>query len=115
MLALTSDAHDRWLASGSRDGEIRIWDPRDGGPLGRMQLERPNSCQIHALASRGDYLVSGSEDGAIRLWDVRSCELLRTIQAHERAVRALTAPPGADWLASASEDGTVKVWSDLLP
>lgn len=36
--------------------------------------------------------------------------LLRRLQEHRRAVRALTVSQAATFVASASDDGTVKVW-----
>ena len=66
----------RWLASGSRDQTVRLWDMhnRTAEPVVLRGHER--EVWAVAFSSDGRWLASGSGDQAVRLWDM---------QAHSRA------------------------------
>ncbi|MFB4283680.1 WD40 repeat domain-containing protein [Nonomuraea sp. MTCD27] len=86
----------RLLATGHRDGAVRLWDPRTGTQVGAPIIGHDN--QVLAVAFSPDgRLATSSDDGTIRFWDPR---------AHSDPVRALCAQAGPVWQ---------KQWSRIAP
>jgi len=98
-----------WLASGSLDGTVRIWDPGTGT---RLHVLTGHAGAVHALAVApdGGWLASGSDDGTVRIWDPDTGTRLRVLTGHAGAVDALAVAPDGGWLASGGRDGTVRIW-----
>jgi len=103
------DPLGRWLASGSDERSVRIWDPATGALLHALE---GHTGRVWALAAdpQGRWLASGSEDKTVRVWDPATGTLLHALEGHSDRVSALAADPQARWLASGSEDKTVRVW-----
>jgi len=57
----------RWLASGSWDKTIKIWDVQTGREVRTLEGHTHHVYTV-AFDSRGSWLASGSEDGTIKLW-----------------------------------------------
>ncbi|NJN98403.1 MAG: hypothetical protein HC875_32080 [Anaerolineales bacterium] len=57
------------LASGSRDGTIKLWSVNDGALLHTLQ---GHTGWVKSLdfSPNGELLASGSEDGTVRLWGI---------------------------------------------
>jgi WD40 repeat protein len=89
----------RRIASASKDGTVRLWDPETGRPI--KLLERHGRA-VYSLAFRpgGDELASGGEDGTIQVWDTRTGSLLRTLHEAAETVYALAYSPDGRLLAS---------------
>jgi WD40 repeat protein/Cdc6-like AAA superfamily ATPase len=109
VLALAVDPHGQWLASGSDDKTIRLWDTRSGQC---HQILTKHTDWIRALAvdPRGQWLASGSSDQTIRLWDVQSGQCQQVLEGHIDQVRTLAVDPHGQWLASGSSDQTIRLW-----
>ncbi len=59
------------LASGSRDGIIKLWYPKTGAELVTLEEHRGPVNSV-AFSPDGSLLASGSDDGTIKLWQVNS-------------------------------------------
>ncbi|MBO5963509.1 MAG: PD40 domain-containing protein, partial [Bacteroidales bacterium] len=59
----------RYLASGSKDKNVIIWDAKSGEELQTLKghYKRVNSVR---WSPDGRYLASGSKDGIIKIWGV---------------------------------------------
>ena len=59
----------RWLATGSDEGAIRLWDLSPADPTSRGLALDGHKGPVHGLAFSADgrWLVSGAEDGTVRL------------------------------------------------
>jgi hypothetical protein len=97
------------LATGSRDGFIRLWDRTADTVRGWRATEG----QVLALAfSRdGRWLASGGSSQRVHIWDVASGAQVHNLAGHTGAVFSLAFHPGGSVLASGATDGTVILWN----
>jgi hypothetical protein len=99
-----------WLASGSHDGTVRIWDVATGQERAALR-DRASSVAAVAVAPDGSWLASGSRGGTVRIWDVATGQERAALQDRNNwAVAALAVAPDGSWLASGSWGGTVRIW-----
>jgi WD40 repeat protein/serine/threonine protein kinase len=104
----------RWLASGSRDTTIKLWDAASGQEL-RIFEGHTGGVNRVAFSPDGKRLASASADRTIRVWDVANGKELWTREGHAFEVQSVAfSPPDGKWLASASgvsgKPGEVKLW-----
>ncbi|KAF8156781.1 WD40 repeat-like protein [Crassisporium funariophilum] len=115
----------RWLASGSDDETVMVWDhdPNARGkvwgtdeiniegwkPLKRLQ---GHSSDVTDVAwSPGDrYLASVGLDSAVMIWCGFTLERLRKLNQHQGFVKGVCWDPVGEFLATQSDDRTVKIW-----
>ena len=98
-----------WVASGSADNTIRLWDVNSGREL-RALMGHKNWIKSLAVSGNGQLLASGSNDRTVKLWNVSSGRELYTLSGHLGSVEALVFSPDDRWLASGSNDATIKIW-----
>ena len=68
VISVTFDPKGRWLASGSWDKTIRLWDLNDLNSAPRVLSGHTNWVISVAFDPTGRWLASGSSDKTIRLW-----------------------------------------------
>ena len=106
-----SRPESEWLATGSIDATIKIWDVTTG----RLKRTlRGHKSWVNALAfdSVNGRLISGSSDGTIKIWNVDSGRVVETIQATEAEVRAIAISSDGKRLAAGLRYGFVKIWEN---
>lgn len=94
------------LASGSKDGTVRLWDTESWQEQASLQCE-DLVCAV-TWSPRSRYLAAGLNDGCVNLWNVPNGQLWQRLDKHEAAVRSVTW--SSNYLASAADDGTVRIW-----
>lgn len=111
----------KYLASGSRDQTIVIWDTLSGDKLKEIQGHRD---RVFALLSvngiwdsslnggKNDKLVSASWDFTVKVWDTETWNLEQTLEGHTGWVTAITQVENR-YLVSGSADTTIRVY-DML-
>ncbi|MBE3559949.1 MAG: protein kinase [Ktedonobacteraceae bacterium] len=108
-----------YLASGSEDGEIRLWSfqSRIGRPLGTLQGQKG---KVLALCWSPDQktLAAALSDSSIRLWKIAvdAIDVIERTQVenawrgHDGDVTALCWSPDGTILASGGKDGVLRLW-----
>lgn len=80
-----------WLASGSVDNTIRIWDTTTGSQIKTLE---GHTHQINSVCSvqgpNGEnWLASGSHDKTIRIWDIATGNQIKTLEGHTSYVTSV--------------------------
>ncbi|KAF9013929.1 WD40-repeat-containing domain protein [Cyathus striatus] len=121
-----------YVASGSRDKTIKLWDVQTGQLL-RNLPGHDNWVRALAFHPSGKYLLSSSDDKTIRVWELSTGRCVKTVEAHGHFVSTLawgrqTTAGGSDEkkvngaeasanseklvnvVATGSVDQTIKIW-----
>jgi WD40 repeat protein/uncharacterized caspase-like protein len=108
--AIAYSLDNRYIATGSSDRTIKIWEATTGRELRALNSSN-TGIKALAFSPDGRTLASSGNDGKLRLWDTASGQERAAIHAHPKAVLALAFSPDGRWLASGgTEDQTVKLW-----
>ncbi|XP_066137499.1 lissencephaly-1 homolog [Euwallacea fornicatus] len=98
-----------FLASGSRDKTIRIWDVGAGIAL-FVLVAHDNWVRGVVFHPGGKFLVSASDDKTLRVWDLRNKRCAKTLDAHKHFCTSVDFHKSYPYVISGSVDQTVKVW-----
>jgi WD40 repeat protein len=104
------------LLSGSRDADLRVWDPTPGGGARhRDAVLRGHTAPVNCVATcaaRG-WVASGSDDCTVRVWGMDNLECLAVVRAHTEFVVAIALR--GPLLCTASADRSARVFHITLP
>ena len=89
----------KWLASGSWDNTVKIWDANNGECI-RTLSEHSHFVQSVSWSPDGKYLASGSEDKTVKIWDAKSGQCVETLEGHSKWVYSVCWSPDGKYLAS---------------
>ncbi|MGE4001623.1 MAG: protein kinase [Planctomycetaceae bacterium] len=99
----------RFLASGSGDMTVRIWDVATGKEY-RVLREHTGEVYAVAFSRDGNLVASGALDGKLKIWDVKSGKCLKSLDASTLIVADVAFNPDGRQLAAACQDGFVRIW-----
>ncbi|TRT87838.1 MAG: protein kinase [Microcystis aeruginosa Ma_OC_H_19870700_S124] len=100
----------RYLASGSIDQTIKIWEVATGKEL-RTLTGHSGGVFLVVYSPDGRYLASGSSDKTIKIWEVATGKELHTLTVYSDLYGAdVVYSPDGRYLASRSDDKTIKIW-----
>jgi WD40 repeat protein len=98
-----------WIASGSDDKTVRIWDVKTSQT--RAVLEgHSGAVRAVAVAPDSNWMASGSDDGTVRIWNMGTRQEWATVKGDADRVVAVAVAPDGSWIASGSGDKTVRIW-----
>ena len=99
----------KWLASGSSDMTVKVWDATTGEET-RVLKGHTGAVRSIAFSADGNRLASVGSDKMVKVWDVMSGKEALTLKGHTDQVMSVAFSPDGKRLGSASVDQTVKVW-----
>ncbi|KAF9239305.1 histone transcription regulator 1 [Melanogaster broomeanus] len=115
----------RWLASGSDDEIVMIWDLDPSGrgkvfgsneinienwkPLKRLPGHESDVTDI-AWAPEDRYLASVGLDSNVIVWCGYTLERIRKLERHNGFVKGVCFDPVGEFMATQSDDKSVKIW-----
>jgi F-box and WD-40 domain protein 1/11 len=97
-----------YLAAGSRDNSIQLWDMQDLSYRGSL-VSHQGSVLCLELDSKRKLLVSGSSDSTIKVWNLEVGVVSQTLRGHTDGVLGLHFDD--QYIVSCSKDNTARVWS----
>jgi len=98
-----------FLASGSRDKTIKIWEVNTGVELFTLS-GHDNWVRGVMFHPGGKFLVSCSDDKTVRTWDIKNQRCMKTLAAHEHFCTTFDFHNSAPVMITGSVDLTVKIW-----
>jgi hypothetical protein len=108
-VAMTADG--KRFASGSWDGQARVWDVATGKTLFSIPY---GGLYVHAVAFSpdGQYLATGGNDkqGYLKIWDSHTGAPVRTLTGHTDDVLSVVFSKDGHRLLSSSYDKTARLW-----
>ncbi|WP_088892430.1 CHAT domain-containing protein [Leptolyngbya ohadii] len=115
VLSLAFSEDGRWLASGSQNKTIKLWDLDNPVEQPHYVIGDAHLSQVLSLAisNQQQILVSGGADRTIKLWDLRTGgkrSPKHILEGHAGQVWCVAVSPDGSKIASASGDFTVKLW-----
>ena len=102
----------KYIASGSRDKTVRVWDAATGEDY--YIYRGHNKCVLSVACSPGDgaYIASSDTGGIVQVWEAFTGSTIVSYRGHTRFVRSVAWSADGQYIASAGDygDNTVQVW-----
>uniref|UniRef100_A0A6M2DDV9 Lissencephaly-1 homolog n=1 Tax=Xenopsylla cheopis TaxID=163159 RepID=A0A6M2DDV9_XENCH len=98
-----------FLASGSRDKTIRMWDVGSGQSLFTL-MGHDNWVRGIAFHPGGKFMLSASDDKTLRIWDLRTKRCVKVLGAHLHFCTSVDFHKSRPYVITGSVDQTVKIW-----
>lgn len=99
------------IATGSQDGQIKIWKLSTGACLRKFAHAHPQGVTSLAFFRDGTQILSASFDQTARIHGLKSGKTLKEFRGHTSFVNcALYTKDSSNTILTSSSDGTLKLW-----
>ncbi|KAF7363055.1 WD40 repeat-like protein [Mycena venus] len=106
-----SPGNGEWLASGSWDTTVRVWDTRTGALIAAPFEGHTKLVRCVAFSPDGERIASGSHDTTVRIWDSRTGVLVAGPIQHSGNVNSVAFSPDGECIVSGGGDSNIYVWN----
>lgn len=116
IYSLDYAGNGRYIASGSGDKTVRLWDVVEGKLVYTLSIE--DGVTTVAMSPDGHYVAAGSLDKSVRVWDTTTGYLVERLESpdgHKDSVYSVAFAPNGRDLVSGSLDKTIKLWELTAP
>jgi len=118
VLSLAVSPDGTLLASGSRDGALKLWDIENNSYIttfdrgGFFALLTDQDYDIHTLgfSPDGTLLAAGTKDCSVDIWNVSSRTLVRSLKIFNDDIKTLVFSPDGTRLATGEKNGAISLW-----
>jgi WD40 repeat protein len=110
IVCLSASADGAILATGNREGSVKLWGTATGQELLTLQAHTQGEARSVALSPDGRTLASAAEDRTVRVWQVATGLELLTFKDQPHFINGLAFSPDGRHLAAALHDGSVRIW-----
>ena len=93
----------------SRDGTARLWDAKDGSPIGNP-IKHDRAVSGAVFTKNETRILTWSDDGTARLWDAKDGSPIGQPMQHDGDVRGAAFNKGETRILTWSGDGTARLW-----
>ena len=108
ILVVSGDG--QWIAAGTRDGKIIVWNVNDAAQQFVLREEAGNSVLALDFNADGKLMASGDLYGNVIVWDFATRSQLSNLRGHRARITQLKFSPDGSILATSSNDGSVRMW-----
>ena len=99
------------LASGSKDNQVKLWDPRKRSCAATLYGHKHTVMKVNWNPCDDNWLLTASRDHTLKLYDIRVLKNAETFKGHGREVTSCAWHPfNAKVFASGAYDGRVSHW-----
>ncbi len=107
--AVVFSPNNQWVASGSVDNTVKIWEFETGREL-RALVGHTGTIKALARSTDGSKLASGGNDKTIKIWEVESGKEIKSFAVQDGSVEAIALSFDGQKLAVGSTGNTVTIW-----
>ncbi|KAF7595736.1 hypothetical protein BBP40_004867 [Aspergillus hancockii] len=111
--AVSLSADGQYLAGGSQDGHIRIWDFSANGEQIRDFETKGSFCTCVDLSADGRFIASGHENGSVYIFSTETGRMPFSLSGLVKPVRAVAFSPGGKFLAAAGDSYVIVLYDTL--
>ena len=111
VTAVAISRDSRWLATGTRTGELLLWNQEDlSQPPHILLYEAASEVLDVAISPDGDWLYASMAGGLILEWDLLDLEMPPFVLVDDTAAYQVSLAVSHHWLVLGGEDGQTTIW-----
>ena len=99
----------KYMASGSADGTIRIWDLMSANLIYELKGHKKDVNSI-CYSPVGNILASGGADGILILWNMDKGSMIISQAGHKGWIRDIVFSPDGKFIATCGDDKLINIW-----